>query len=95
MKLIGELLNLDEAYEFLDEETEKEKREKRNKTNAVTAESAINTAPQTLAERNNGEWIQLENGSWWCRFCGANDTFFNTYNYCPECGAKMRWLKNE
>ena len=133
MKLIGELLNLDEAYEFLDEETEKEKREKRNteiikcehcdyfnrdsqncnnpngltaiklnpledycsKANAVMAESAINPASQTLSERNSGEWIQLENGSWWCRFCGENDPLFKNYNYCPECGAKMRRLKNE
>lgn len=56
---------------------------------ATKCVTAVEDSP-TIKPNNTGEWEQLESGSWWCKFCGANDVGFKNYNFCPNCGADMR-----
>lgn len=41
-------------------------------------------------ERPHGKWIDTRNFPvrWTCSECGRRDT--HIYNFCPDCGAKMR-----
>ena len=44
----------------------------------------------TVEERKEGEWINDTNYSGWtCTNCGYHDGNA-VYNYCPNCGAKMK-----
>ena len=60
-------------------------------------EESIEKAIEILTESKTGEWIYLYGsiGSYMtmsCSFCGEtfNDVAEWKYNYCPNCGARMR-----
>ena len=50
----------------------------------------INALPS--ADRPQGEWIEDEQfGTFICTNCGAHGAY--SYNYCPNCGARMEATK--
>lgn len=53
------------------------------------AKDIINSLP-TIEERREGKWINDINYSGWtCTNCGYHDGCA-VYNFCPNCGAKMK-----
>lgn len=52
-------------------------------------EKAIQELP-TIEERKTGKWVRLESGSDGCNQCWTNDFGWARFNYCPNCGAKMK-----
>ena len=66
-----------------------------------TAYDIIEDIPSAEPERKTGKWIEQDDG--WdgtyyeCSCCREPFTLIdgtptdNLYNYCPNCGAKLRW----
>ena len=44
-------------------------------------------------ERAEGEWIVKQSGFAECSVCEQH--YFSDYNYCPNCGAKMKGQRND
>lgn len=54
----------------------------------------IEEAP-TLEERPTGEWIEELPNVYYCSRCRSEPFGDNYYNYCPNCGARMKGEKYE
>ena len=62
---------------------------------AALAKTYVKQLPSAQPERKKGEWIQKEDPYGFfdtipvCSECGHTTKMRETYNYCPNCGAKM------
>lgn len=60
-----------------------------NRVGKITVE-AMDRLMEMIGERKEGKWINDTNYSGWtCTNCGYHDGCA-VYNYCPNCGARMR-----
>lgn len=97
--------SLDEMITYFNQEIDKMDIDRRYKIALLGMVTAIGcTAKQTIEERKTGKWEEREASSekvideWQsarCSVCGKYHTtpymyFFQDYNYCPTCGARMR-----
>ena len=48
------------------------------------------TKCEYFEERSQGEWIFKYDEGWFCSNCNTQSPLHNCFNYCPNCGAKMR-----
>lgn len=58
----------------------------------------INDAPTVSADRLHGEWIEKNSHTYICDHCGFEQAIYGNldeYNYCPNCGAKMKGYDSE
>ena len=51
-------------------------------------------------DRPQGEWVEYEDGSVSCPICKTGTSIKSIpsvifFRYCPYCGTKMEWSKNE
>lgn len=52
----------------------------------------IETAPTVEAELvRHGQWVQRRNKEYYCTNCGREEKHIFQKNYCPRCGAHMRY----
>ena len=58
---------------------------------ADICEDVIDTIPS--ADRPQGEWIDAKNAGWKCTVCGKWSN--GQYDYCPNCGARMKGADDE
>ena len=59
---------------------------------AYTAVAIINAIPS--ADRPQGEWID-DGFAHRCSICGKQGVGIEYYNYCPNCGARMKGVDDE
>ncbi len=59
------------------------------------SQDTVNKLMREAADRTRGEWgKEDEDGLYNCSVCGYG-VLYNTYNYCPKCGAIMERGKSE
>ena len=69
--------------------------ERRLERNEITLGEFERLVDIEVIEPKRGEWISLHNGKWKCSECRIEVLIYAKGNFCPNCGADMRGIKDE
>lgn len=92
------LIDADALYTFIQDQMEKETgaytRGQNKAFNIVKSALHNECAIPTIDPVVHGEWVcnvggRLGEPAYYCNKCLEGESEFGTYNYCPNCGAKM------